>query len=208
LVFDTLLLSLVGDDAALHERAGQLIGLASEQGFPFHRAAGTIYRGWVNVRSGDVADGISLLRAGSAAFRSTGAEAWMPYCIALLARACAIAGQIEEAVTLSDDALRFMERTGERWFEAELNRHKGELLLRQGHAEAAEDLYRKALGIACEQEAKAWELRAATSLARLCGEQGRRAEAHDLLASVYDWFSEGFNTPDLVEAKALLDELV
>jgi predicted ATPase len=101
-----------------------------------------------------------------------------------------------------------MERTGERWFEAELNRHKGELLLRQGHAEAAEDLYRKALGIACEQEAKAWELRAATSLARLCGEQGRRAEAHDLLASVYAWFTEGFNIPDLVEAKALLDELV
>ena len=81
------------------------------------------------------------------------------------------------------------------------------MLLRQGHAEAADELYRKALGIAREQEAKLWELRAATSLARLRRDQGRRAEAHDLLAPVYGWFTEGFDTPDLTKAKALLDEL-
>jgi len=131
----------------------------------------------------------------------------MPHHIALLARACAIVGQIEEAVTLMDDALQIAERTGERWFEAELYRHKGQLLLRQGRIEAAEGLYRKALSIAVEQEAKLWELRAAMSLARLCRDQGRRIEARDLLAPVYGWFTEGFDTPDLKEAKAVLDEL-
>jgi predicted ATPase len=131
----------------------------------------------------------------------------MSHNIALLAAACGIAGQVEEAVTQLDDALQIVERTGERWFAAELNRHKGQLLLRQGHSEAAEELYRKALGIAEEQEAKLWELRAAASLARLRRDQGRRAEARDLLAPVYGWFTEGFDTQDLKEAKALLDEL-
>jgi predicted ATPase len=121
--------------------------------------------------------------------------------------ACEIAGEFEEAAFLLDDALQIVERTGERWFEAELNRHKGQLLLRQGHSEAAEELYQKALSIAREQEAKLWELRAAASLAQLRRDQGRRAEARDLLAPVYGWFTEGFGTPDLKEAKALLDGL-
>jgi predicted ATPase len=96
---------------------------------------------------------------------------------------------------------------GEHWFAAELNRHKGQLLQRQGHAKAAVDLYRKALSIAQDQEAKLWELRAAASLARLWGEQGRREEARDLLSPVYGWFTEGFDMPDLKEARALLVEL-
>ena len=108
-----------------------------------------------------------------------------------------------------DDALQKVETTGEHWFAAELNRLKGQilLLLRQEHSEIAEELYRKALNIAEVQEAKFWELRAAASFARLRCDQGRRAEAHDLLASVYGWFTEGFDSPDLKEAKALLDEL-
>jgi predicted ATPase len=154
-----------------------------------------------------VAEGISLLRNGSAAYRTLGAASWVPFPIALSVRADEIAGQIEEAVTLLDDALQIVERTGERWFAAELNRHKGELLLRQGHTDAAEELYRKALSIARDQEAKLWELRAAVSLARLRRDQGRRVEARDLLAPIYGWFSEGFGTPDLKEAKRLLDEL-
>src|SRR3984893_7575800 len=131
----------------------------------------------------------------------------MPQLIALMARACEIAGQVNEAVTLLKDALQIGERTGERWLEAELNRHKGQLLLRQGHAEAAEELYCKALSIAEEQGAKLWELRAAMSLARLRRDQGRPAEARDLLAPVYGWFTEGFATPDLKGARALLDTL-
>jgi predicted ATPase len=131
----------------------------------------------------------------------------MAYHTALLARACEIAEQIEEASTLLDDALEIADRTGERWFAAELSRLKGELLLRQGHPEAADELHRKALSIAEEQGAKLWELRAAASLARLRRDQGRHVEARDLLAPVYGWFTEGFDTPDLKEAKALLDEL-
>jgi len=131
----------------------------------------------------------------------------MPHHTALLARACEIAGQIDEALTLLNDALQIGERTGERWLEAELNRHKGQLLLRLGNAEAAEELYRKAQSIAEQQGAKLWELRAAMSLAQLRRDQGRNAEASHLLAPVYGWFTEGFGTPDLKEAKALLDEL-
>jgi predicted ATPase len=107
-----------------------------------------------------------------------------------------------------DDALQIVGRTGERWFEAELDRHKGQLLLRQGYSEAAEELYYKALSIARQQKAKLWELRAAVSLARLWCDQGRVAEARALLAPVYGWFTEGFDTPDLKEARQSLDELV
>jgi predicted ATPase len=104
-----------------------------------------------------------------------------------------------------DDALQIVERTGERWFAAELNRHKGRLLLQQGHSEAAEELYRKALSIAEEQGAKLWEMRAAVSLARLGRDQGRHAEARDLLAPVYSWFTKVSTRPDLQEARALLE---
>jgi predicted ATPase len=201
------LLLLGGDNATLDKRADELAALAIEQGFPFWRALGTIFRGWVKVGNGDVAKGISILRRGSAAYRATGAEQWMTHHIALLARAYEITGQVEEALTRLEEALQIVERAGERWFAAELNRQKGQLLLRQGHSEAAEELYRKALSIAEEQEAKLWELRAAVSLARLRRDQGRHAGARDLLVPVYGWFTEGFDTPDLKEAKALLDEL-
>jgi predicted ATPase len=201
------LLLLVGDNAVLDERVDQLVAVATEQGFAHWRAQGTIDRGWVKVMNSDVAEGTSLLRGGSAAYRATGAQLWIPHSTALLARACEIAGRVEEGLTLLDEASQIVERTGERWFSAELNRHKGQLLLRQGNAEAAEDLYCKALGIAVEQGAKLWELRAAASLARLRRDQGRRPEASSLLAPVYGWFTEGFETADLKKAKALLDEL-
>jgi predicted ATPase len=207
LALSTRLHSLIGEIAALDKRAGELIAVTAEQGFPFWRAMGTICRGWVKVKNGDVAEGISLLRDGSTSYRATGAVMWMPHYTALLARAYDIAGQVEETLALLDDAVHIAERTGERWLDAELYRHKGLVLLQQGHSEAAEELYRKALSIAAEQEAKLWELRAAVSLARLRRDQGRNAEARDLLAPVYGWFTEGFGTPDLKEAKALLDEL-
>jgi predicted ATPase len=143
----------------------------------------------------------------STAYRASGVELLVPHYMDLLAAAYEIAGQIEDGLILLDDALQIIERTGERWFAAELSRHKGQLLLRQGHAEAAEELYCEALNIAQEQEAKLWELRAAASLARVRRDQGRHAEACDVLAPVYGWFTEGFDTPDLKGAKALLDEL-
>jgi len=207
LALGALPLPLVGDASVLGEWVDQLVAVATEQGFPYWRALGTIFRGWAKVKNGHVTEGVSLLHRSSSAYRATGAETLMTYFFALLAKAYEIAGKIEEAVTQLGDALQIVERTGERQFAAELNRHKGQLLLRQGHSEAAEELYRKALSIAEEQEAKRWELRAAVSLAGLCRDKGRRAEARDLLAPVYGWFTEGFDTQDLKEAKALLDEL-
>jgi predicted ATPase len=201
------LLSLGGNKTALDERADELAAIATEHGFAHWCSEGTIFRGWAKVKNGDVAEGVSLLRGGLAAYCTTGAELWMPHYTALLAGACEMGGQIEDTLILLGDALQTVERTGERWLASELNRHKGQLLLRQGHAEAAEELYLKALGIAREQEAKLWELRAAASLAQLWRDRGRRAETRDLLAPVYGWFTEGFETPDLKEAKALLDEL-
>jgi predicted ATPase len=203
----TEVVSFLGDDAALDEWVDQVVAVTTEQGFPVWRAQGTIFRGWVKLKNFDVAEGISLMRSGLSAYRATGAEAWTPYFFALLAGACEIAGEIDEALTLLGDALQIVERTGHRWLAAELNRLKGKLLLRQGHPEAAEKLYRKALSIARKQEAKLWELRASASLARLHRDQGRRTKARDLLAPVYGWFTEGFDTPDLKEARALLDEL-
>jgi len=147
------------------------------------------------------------LRSGSSAYHATGAEYTMPYYIALLAQACEIAGQVEEALSLLDNALQIAETIGERWFTAELYRHKGRLLLRQRGSQAAEELYCKALSIAEEQQAKLWQLRVALSLARLRRNQGRHSEAHDLLSPVYGWFTEGFDASDLMDAKALLDEL-
>ena len=207
LAIGTRLLSLLGDGALLAEKARQLVVMAAEQGFPYWRELGNAFCGWAKVKNGDVMEGLSLLRSGSTACRATGSEALMPHLISLTAEASETAGQKDEALNLLKDAFHIVERTGERWFAAELNRHKGQLLLRQGHAAAAEELYRKALGIAEEQEAKLWELRAAMSLAQLWRDQGRPAEARDLLASIYGWFTEGFDTPDLREAKALLDEL-
>ena len=202
-----LLLWLIGDDAALNERADELVAVATEQGFPVWYALGTTFRGWVKVKTGDAAEGLFLLRSGSATNRATGAEHMMPYSLALLAEAFEIAGQTRDAMTQLDDALEIVERTGESWFAAKLCRHKGRLLLEQGHPEAGEELYQKALSIAREQGAKSWELRAAVSLAQLRRDRGRRAEAHDLLAPVYGWFTEGFGMPDLKDAKVLLDKL-
>jgi class 3 adenylate cyclase/predicted ATPase len=203
----TRVLSLIGDDATLDEWSRQLIAVATEHGFPHWRGEGTAFRGWVEVKNGDAAEGISLLQSGIAAYRATGAEVYVPHHVALLAQAFQIAAQPDEALALLEDALQIVGRTGERWYLAELQRHKGQLLLLRGHADAAEGQYHKALGVAREQQAKLWELRAAVSLAGLRRDQGRRSEAHDLLAPVCGWFTEGFDTPDLREAKAVLDEL-
>ncbi len=205
--FGARVLSFDGDNAVLGEWVDEMIAITAGRALPQWNAGTTVFCGWAKIQNGDVAEGISLLRSGLTAYRAPGTEMFIPHFIALLAAAYEIAGQAEEALALLDDALQLVEKNGERWFAAELNRHKGQLLLRQGHSEAAEELYRKALSIAKEQEAKLWELRAAMSLARLRRDQGRHAEARDLLAPVYAWFTEGFDTPDLIEAKALLDEL-
>jgi class 3 adenylate cyclase/predicted ATPase len=207
LAIGSRVLSLLGDNVVLGEWVDELLAVTTERGFAHWGAQANIYQGWVKVKSGEVMEGISLLRSGSTAYRATGAQGNMPYHLTLLVAACEIAGRFEEALPLLDEALQIVETTGECWLEGELYRLKGRLLLRQGQREAAEELYCKSLGVAREQEAKLWELRAAVNLARLRRDQGLRAEARDLLAPVYGWFTEGFGTQDLKEAKALLDEL-
>jgi len=117
LEYGTTVLSLVGDNAGLGEWADQPVAVTTEQGFPFWRALGTIFRGWLKTKNGDVTEGVSLVRSGSTAYRATGAGVWIPYQIVLLARACEIAGQVEEVVTLLDEALQIVEKTGERWLQ-------------------------------------------------------------------------------------------
>jgi class 3 adenylate cyclase/predicted ATPase len=207
LAMDARVLALAGNDAALDQRAGQLIAIAAEQGFPMYRALGTIYRGFARVRSGEQAEGMALLRSGASAYGATGAETRISFHAALLAEGCEIAGQVDEALSLLEDALQVTERIGERWFAAELCRRKGRVMLRRGDPETAAGLFREALAIAREQDAKLWELRAAASLARWFRDRDRRAEAHELLAPVYHWFTEGFDSQDLVATKLLLGEL-
>jgi predicted ATPase len=166
-----------------------------------------MHQGWLNVEGGQVAEGISLLRNGSDARRADGEGMWLPHYLALLARALDTAARHEEALGVLDDTLELVNKSGVRWLAAELHRHKGEMLLHQGQSNAAEAAYLTALAIAVEQGARLWELRAATSLARLRCQQDRHAEAHDVLASVCGWFSEGFATPDLKNARALLESL-
>jgi len=194
---------------AAQEHAEAAMSLAKEQGFPFWMAIGSIMRGWALAQQGQVGDGIEQLTQGLIAYRATGAEHLRPYYLALLAQAYGIMGQSEVGLTVLTEALTHADTTGERWYASELYRLKGELLL-QGSSEnstEAEACFQKALDIARTQQAKSWELRAATSLARLWQQQGKCQEAHDLLAPVYGWFTEGFDTADLKDARALLDVL-
>jgi predicted ATPase len=209
LLFRCKLCALGGDRPGAEEQAEAVTSLCTEQGFPFWLALGRILQGWALAQSGRVQTGIAQMQQGLETYWATGGAHWSPYLLALMAEAH---GKVAEAATALDllaNALVRVERTGERWYEAELHRCRGELLLSLAefdHSEA-EVCFDRAITVACKQSARMWELRAATSLARLWRDQGRRAEAHDLLAPVYAWFTEGFDTADLKDAKALLDEL-
>jgi class 3 adenylate cyclase/predicted ATPase len=194
------------DRRAAIAHADELIALATEQAFALWLARAEVVRGWALARVGAPEAGLVQLRRGLDAYRATGARYLLPYFEALLAEA---QGQPAEARTMLDDALARAERTSERWLHAELHRRRGEALLALDPARAAEveGCYRRALEIARAQGARMWELRAATSLARLWQGQGRRAGAHALLAPVHAWFTEGHDLPDLIAAKALLDAL-
>jgi predicted ATPase len=194
---------------AAQEYGEALISLAKEQGFPYQMVFGAIHRGWALAHQGQAQEGIEQITQGSLAYRATGAELDRPYFLALLAEAHGTMGQPEAGLTTLAEALTVVDKTGERWYEAEIYRLKGALLLQQNanNQAEAENCFQQAIVVAQNQQAKSWELRAATSLARLWQQQGKRQEAHDLLAPVYHWFTEGFDTADLQEAKALLDTL-
>jgi predicted ATPase len=157
---------------------------------------------------GRAVEGIARIEDGLDAYRATGAALFVPYFLALLGTTHGTAGRAVEGQRLLAEARAAANASGERWFEAELHRLQGELLrLAGGDRATAEACFLRALAVAREQSAKLWELRAAASLARLLAERGKRSGAHDLLAPINHWFSEGFDTADLQEAKALLEEL-
>ena len=191
--------------------AEETITLSNEHGFVSWKKVGMIFRGWAWVEQGQEEKGIEQMRQGLDVYFATGARSGGSGFFSLLAGAHLKSGQVSEGVTILEKALSAVEQTGERYSEAELYRLKGELLLMDGAADAeVEQQYLTAIAIARQQGARSWELRATVSLCRLWhsqGSQGKRKEAHQILAEIYNWFTEGFDTLDLKEAKALLEEL-
>ena len=183
--------------------------IATDQGFPQQLAATTLLRGWALAACGQGEEGRAQIRQGLAAYQATGAMGERPYFLALLAEASAKVGQTTEGLEALAEALATLAKSTVRWWEAELYRLRGALLLQHAGAQPgeAEACFHQALAVARRQQARSLELRAAMSLARLWQRQGKRAEARELLAEVYGWFTEGFDTADLQAAQALLEEL-
>jgi predicted ATPase len=187
--------------------ANETLDLANEQGFPLWAGWAMIYSGWSSAVSEHASNSVSLLTNGRSLLSASGAALSTAYNLALLAEAYACLGQPAEGLSRIREAAQFIEATDERYHEAEVYRVRGDLLHATGDLTAAEQSYRRALAVAARQSAKALELRAAISLARLWQEQDRHSDARDLLAPIYGWFTEGFDTPVLQEAKILLDAL-
>jgi predicted ATPase len=193
----------------MQEWADTVTGLSTERGFPYWSTQGMILQGWALVAQGRVAEGVAQIHQGLVALQAIGTEVTRPYYLGLLAEAYGKMGQVQEGLTVLNETLALIRKTGECWPEAELHRLKGELLLAlsMDNQSAAEGCLHQALTVARRQKAKSLELRAATSLSRLWQHQGKRIEAHQLLSEIYGWFTEGFDTADLQDAKALLAEL-
>jgi predicted ATPase len=191
------------DGQGAREWAEAVMTLATEQGFPHWVAYGTLVRGWVLAEQGQVLEGIAQMRQSQVSFSA-------PH---VLPEAYGKAGQVEKGLAMLAKALAFVDKTGTRAHEAELHRVKGELILQSSvqcpasRAKQAEACFLKAIDIARRQSAKLLELRAVMCLSRLWQQQGKRQEARNLLAEIYGWFTEGFDTKDLQEARALLEEL-
>jgi predicted ATPase len=197
------------DVPAAYEQAEAAVALATEQGFPQWAAMGRSLGGWALAMQGQGEEGLAQIRQGTTAWRATGAALHVPYLCTVLADVAAHLGHTADGLQALAEAYTLVEQQQERCWEAEVCRLRGVLLLRQtGTPQAeAETWLQRALDIARHQEAKSLELRAAMSLSRLWQQQGKQAEAHALLAPIYGWFTEGFDTKDLQEAKVLLEAL-
>jgi predicted ATPase len=194
---------------AANALAEELVILADEKGASLRKAEGIIQRGCVLALTGRAADAVQMITSGVTAWRSTGATVWTPLHMSFLASAYATLGQFDDAWRCIGEAIAASEETEETWCDADIHRVAGEIVLLSGKPDTAkaEAYFERALAIARQQQAKSFELRAAMSMARLWRGQGMSDEARDLLAPIYGWFTEGLDTSDLKEAKALLDEL-
>ena len=200
---------LCGNYAAANAQSDEVVPLADEKGSTMWKAYGMLNQGWVFSLTEKALDAVQTITSGLTALRSTGSTLWIPSCLAHLAPAYAELGQFDDASRCISEAMTLVETTKETWFEAEVHRIAGEIALKSPKPDAAkaETYFERALTVARQQQAKSWELRAAMSLARLWRDQGKVQQARELLAPVYGWFTEGFDTRDLKEAKALLEEL-
>jgi predicted ATPase len=209
LLMAVVVTQLRGEGAHATGAAEAAVALATEQGFALLEVWATMFRGWVLATRGRQEEGMAQLQQGLSVTRAVGVECLRPWWLILLAEIAGQAGQPERGLTLLTEATDVMDTTGERFWDAERQRVQGVLLLQQlvPDAHLAEPCFQQALAVARHQQAKALELRAAMSLSRLWQQQGKRAEAYDLLAPIYGWFTEGFDTPDLQEARALLHAL-
>ncbi len=198
-----------GNYATAAAQAQELAALAEEKDAMFWKALGMMDQGCVLALTGKASDAVRMITSGLTAWCSTGSTLNIPSFLPYLAMAYAELGQFDGARRCIGEAMTAVETTKERWWEAEVHRTAGEIALKSSEPDAAkaEAYFERALAVARKQQAKSWELRAAISMARLYFDQGKRDEARDLLAPVYGWFTEGFDTLDLKEAKALLDEL-
>jgi predicted ATPase len=198
-----------GNYSAANEQVIELVSLAEEKGTQFWKALGLSVQGCLLVLAARPADAIQMITSSITALQSTGSTLWLPLHLPHLATAYAEVDRFDDAWRCIDEAIAAVETTNERWFEVEVHRTRGEIaLLSPDPAQArAEQYFERALMIARKQQAKSWELRAAMSMARFWDNQGKRDEARHLLAPIYGWFTEGFDTCDLKEAKALLDAL-
>jgi predicted ATPase len=196
------------DHAAAAMHVEECIALAQEK-VPFFKMFAAAHRGCVLAQTGKATDAIQAINAEIAGLRAIGATTWGPCWLAHLAWAYAALGKLDDAWRCIGEAMTAVETTKERWYQAEINRMAGEIALKSPERDAAraKGYFERALAISRQQQAKSWELRAATSMARLWRDQGKHTEARELLAPVYGWFTEGFDTLDLKEAKALLEEL-
>jgi len=209
LSFAAWLHQFVQERQLTHARAGAALALAAQQGFQFWMGWNMVLQTWAEADLQAGAAEIGRIHQGLDIWQATGSQLGRPYFLALLAEVCSKAGQVDSALELLAEALALADKTGEHWCEAELYRLKGELLLTMtvSLGDEAEACLQQALRLAREQQAKMLELRAATSLGRLWQQQGKATAARQLLAPIYDWFSEGFDSADLQAAQALLHTL-
>ena len=213
--FAAVLYQLCREDELTQECADVAVALATEHGFPQWLGQATVLQGWALGKQEQQAEGIRQIHQGLAANQAAKIGMFHSYYLALLAEAYGKAGQVEEGLTTLADALGVMDKSGERFYEAEVYRLRGELTLAQSRVQSREssvqkeagECFWKAIEVARKQQAKSLELRAVMSLARLWQQQGKKTEAHQLLSKIYTWFTEGFDTKDLQEAKTLLNEL-
>jgi predicted ATPase len=200
---------LCGNYAAANAQLDEVVALADQKGALLWKAAGMMHQGCVLALTNKASKAIHMFNAGITAWRSTGSTLWVPLWFPYLSKAYAELGQFDDAWRCIGEAMTAVETTKERWWEAAVHRTAGEiaLLSHEPDAAKAQAYFERALSIARQQQAKSWELRASTSLARLWRDQGKVQQARELLAPVYGWFTEGFDTRDLKEAKALLEAL-